>query len=111
MFYGNLVLLLHFFKLSRAPMNDAALSKVFPAFRAEREASVEMDPIDDQVSVCDPQALPWAAGIKLTPRDPEELAKWLTEGHMELDQWERPLPTNDSESLLNMADPGIRGHY
>ncbi|KAJ7918568.1 putative cytochrome P450 phenylacetate 2-hydroxylase [Mycena leptocephala] len=110
MFYGNLVLLLHFFKLERGPLGDAARAAVFPKLRAVGEASLEVHPIDDQVSVCDPQALPLAAGIKLTVRDPDALARWLAEGHRELDQWDRP---NEADVSLpsEVVDPGIRGHY
>ncbi|KAJ7681345.1 cytochrome P450 [Mycena rosella] len=90
--YANLVLLLHFFKLERGPLGDAPLATVFPKLRAVGEASLEVHPINDQVSVCDPQALPLAAGIKLTARDAEALSSWIDEGHRELDQWD--LPTN-----------------
>ncbi|KAJ7359794.1 putative cytochrome P450 phenylacetate 2-hydroxylase [Mycena albidolilacea] len=110
MFYGNLVLLLHFFKLERAPLGDAARAAVFPNLRAVGEASLEVHPIDDQVSASDPQALPLAAGIKLTARDPQALARWLAEGHLELDQWDRPNPT-DASLPSDIVDPGIRGHY
>jgi hypothetical protein len=37
-----------------------------------------------------------AAGIKLTVHDPEALARWLSEGHRDLDQWDRPNPTDAS---------------
>ncbi|KAJ6557755.1 cytochrome P450 [Mycena capillaripes] len=90
LFYGNLILLLHFFKLERAPLTEAARAAVFPKIRAAREMSLEAHPIDDQLSVCDAQAVPLAAGIKLTARDPDALARWLAEGHRELDQWDRP---------------------
>ncbi|KAF7307885.1 Cytochrome P450 phenylacetate [Mycena kentingensis (nom. inval.)] len=110
LFYGNLVLLLHFFKLERAPLSDAARAAVFPSLRAVGDASLEMHPLDDQVSACDPQALPLAAGIKLVVRDSEALGKWLEEGHTEMDQWEQP---NEVEASLasEMVDPGIKGHY
>ncbi|KAJ7077645.1 putative cytochrome P450 phenylacetate 2-hydroxylase [Mycena belliarum] len=111
MFYANLVLLLHFFGLERGPLGNEALANVFPHLRAVGEASLEVHPIDDQVSACDPQALPLAAGIKLTVRDPEALARWLADGHRELDQWERPNPTDTSVHLEAIVDPGIRGHY
>ncbi|KAJ7020855.1 cytochrome P450 [Mycena alexandri] len=88
--YGNLTLLLHFFRLERAPLSEAARAAVFPKLRAVGEASLEVHPIDDQISACDAQAVPLAAGIRLTARDPDALARWLTEGHRELDQWERP---------------------
>ncbi|KAJ6602622.1 putative cytochrome P450 phenylacetate 2-hydroxylase [Mycena vulgaris] len=110
MFYANLVLLLHFFKLERGPLGDAARATVFPKLRAVSEASLEIHPIDDQVSACDPQALPLAAGIKLTARDPIALSRWLTEGHRELDQWDRPNPA-DATLPSEVVDPGIRGHY
>ncbi|KAJ7430348.1 putative cytochrome P450 phenylacetate 2-hydroxylase [Mycena galericulata] len=110
MFYGNLVLLLHFFKLERAPLGDVAREAVFPKLSAVGEASFEVHPIDDQVSAADPQALPLAAGIKITVRDPVALAHWLAEGHRELDQWDRPNPA-DSALPSEAVDPGIRGHY
>ncbi|KAJ6569431.1 cytochrome P450 [Mycena capillaripes] len=110
MFYGNLILLLHFFKLERATLGEAGRAAVFPQLRAVGEASLEVHPIDDQVSVCDPQALPLAAGVKLTVRDPDALARWLAEGHRELDQWERPSQA-DSSLPLEVVDPGVRGHY
>ncbi|KAJ7713061.1 cytochrome P450, partial [Mycena metata] len=78
--YGNLILLLHFFRLERAPLSEAARAAVFPKLRAVGEASREVHPIDDQISVCDAQAVPLAAGIRLTARDPDALARWLTEG-------------------------------
>ncbi|KAJ6498713.1 putative cytochrome P450 phenylacetate 2-hydroxylase [Mycena vulgaris] len=109
-FYANLVLLLHFFKLERGPLGDAARVAVFPQLRAVGEASLEVHPIDDQVSACDPQALPLAAGIKLPARDPNALSRWLTEGHRELDQWDRPNPT-DATLPSDGVDPDIRGHY
>lgn len=65
-----------------------------PKLRAVGEASLEVHPMDDQVSACDPQALPLAAGIKLTARDPDALAHWLADGHRELDQWDRPDPVD-----------------
>ncbi|KAJ6557744.1 cytochrome P450 [Mycena capillaripes] len=91
--YGNLVLLLHFFKLERAPLTEAARAAVFPKLRAVGEMSLEAHPIYDQISVCDAQAVPLAAGIKLTARDPDALVRWLADGHRELDQWERPNET------------------
>ncbi|KAJ7613752.1 putative cytochrome P450 phenylacetate 2-hydroxylase [Mycena polygramma] len=104
--YGNLVLLLHFFKLERGSLGEAERAAVFPSFRAVREASLEVHPIDDQVSPCDAQALPLAAGIKLTARDPEALARWLTEGHRELDQWDGPALADaplPSEGVVDVA--------
>ncbi|KAF8169874.1 cytochrome P450 [Mycena galopus ATCC 62051] len=111
MFYGTLVLLLHFFKLERAPLGESARASVFPKLRAVGEASLEVHPIDDQVSAADPQALPLAAGINLKARDPEALARWLAEGHRELDQWDRPNPTDASLPSEVVVDPGLRGHY
>ncbi|KAJ7664419.1 putative cytochrome P450 phenylacetate 2-hydroxylase [Mycena polygramma] len=99
MLYGNLVLLLHFFKLERGPLGEAARAAVFPKFRDIGEMSLEAHPIDDQVSVCDSHATPLAAGIKLTARDPHALVRWIAEGHLELDQWHGPnLP---GESVFN----------
>ncbi|KAK7045030.1 cytochrome P450 phenylacetate [Favolaschia claudopus] len=95
MSYGTLVLLLYFFKLERGALGKAARDAVFPQLRAVGEASLEVHPIDDQVSVCDAQALPLAAGIKLTVRDSKVLARWLAEGHRELDQWDRPRLDSD----------------
>ena len=92
MLYGTLVLLLHFFKLERAPLSEAAKAEVFPSFRAVREASLEMHPIDDQISACDAQALAGYVGIKLTPRNPDALERWLAEGHRDLDQFDCPRP-------------------
>ena len=79
MLYGILVLLLYFFKLERAPLSDLSKSEVFPPFRATQEASSEMDPIQDQISACDAQALPGCVGIQLTLRDPHGLKKWLAD--------------------------------
>jgi len=79
MLYGTLTLLLYFFKLERAPLSEASKADAFPQFRAMQEASSELHPVDDQVSACDAQALPGYIGIKLTPRDPEALARWLAE--------------------------------
>lgn len=85
-----LVLLIHHFKLERAPMEEAAKAKTFPEIRSVREMSVEVDPIDDQVSECDSQAIPLMAGIKLTPRNPDSLARWIAEAPSLLDQFEEP---------------------
>ncbi|KAJ6550604.1 cytochrome P450 [Mycena vulgaris] len=109
-FYANLVLLLHFFKLERGPLGDAARAAVFPKLRGVGEASLEVHSIDGQVSACDPQALPLAAGIKLTAPDPNALSRWLTQGHRELGQWDRPNPTNATWPSEGV-DPDIRGHY
>lgn len=106
MFYGNLTLLLYFFKLERAPLDEAAKAKVFPSFRAAKEASAEMHPIDDQISSCDAQALAAYVGVKLTPRDPDVLAKWISEGHRELDQFQFPNLTSDATHPFEAMDPG-----
>ena len=66
MLYGTFTLLLYFFKFERAPLSKSAKAQVFPSFRATREASTEMHPIQDQVSGCEAQALPGYVGIKLT---------------------------------------------
>ncbi|KZV72553.1 putative cytochrome P450 phenylacetate 2-hydroxylase [Peniophora sp. CONT] len=90
MMYGTIILLLHFFKMERAALDEEGRNEVFPAYRATAEASEELDPITDQISECAAQALPKAAGIRLTPRDPEALTRWLAEGHQLMDQFERP---------------------
>ena len=88
---------MHFFELKRDNLDAEGLKEVFPAYRADgEEASATMDPITDQVSECAAQALPRAAGVRLTPRDPAQLAHWLAEGHAEMDQFERP---DESEGL------------
>ncbi|KAJ6474815.1 putative cytochrome P450 phenylacetate 2-hydroxylase [Mycena sanguinolenta] len=104
MLYGTLTLLLYFFKLERAPLSEAVKAEVFPSFRTAREASTEMHPIDDQMSTCDAQALAGYVGIKLTPRDPEALVRWLAEGHHELDQFDRP---KSSDYPLESSDPTV----
>ncbi|KAJ7749897.1 putative cytochrome P450 phenylacetate 2-hydroxylase [Mycena metata] len=104
MLYANLVLLLHFFKLERGPLDDTTIGTVFPAARAVGEASLSVNPIDDQVSACDPQALPLAAGIKLTVRDPDALDRWLADGHRELDQWEGPSLLDTPSPMFNFKE-------
>ena len=90
MLYGTIILLLHFFNMERAALDEDGRKEVFPAYRASAEASGELHPITDQVSECAAQALPKAAGIRLTPRDPDALARWLADGHQLMDQFERP---------------------
>ncbi|KZV60724.1 putative cytochrome P450 phenylacetate 2-hydroxylase [Peniophora sp. CONT] len=95
--YGTIILLLHFFELQRDTLDAEGRKEVFPAYRADvAEASATMDPITDQVTECAAQALPRAAGVRLTPRDPAQLAHWLAEGHADMDQFERP---DESEGL------------
>lgn len=87
MFYATLSLLLHFFTLERAPLDDPkAKDAVFPQFRAASEASLDMDPIIDQISQCDAQGLPKYVGVKLTPRNSEALVAWLQEGYKDLEE-------------------------
>ena len=90
MMYGTLILILHFFNLERGKLDKEGLSEVFPEFRGEAESSYELHPITDQISECDAQALPKASGVRLTPRDPEALQRWIAEGHTSLDQFDRP---------------------
>lgn len=75
--YSTLVLLLHFFTWERQPLSEEAKKTVFPAFRAERECSLEMDAIKDTATPTEAQAIPWSAGIKFTCRDPEALRAWI----------------------------------
>ncbi|KZV69573.1 cytochrome P450 [Peniophora sp. CONT] len=89
--YGALILLLHFFRIERAELDTQGRKDVFPAYRSSGPvASTEMDPITDQISECAAQALPRAAGVCLTPRDPAQLQHWLAEGHVAMDQFEQP---------------------
>lgn len=88
--YGVLALTLHFFKLERAELDAEGIKAVFPSFRAKRQTSPIMDPVDDQVSPWDGQAVPCATGIRLTPRDPKQLNAWINEGHKSLDDFEAP---------------------
>lgn len=66
------------------------MKNVFPTYRACRQSSPDMDPILDQVSQCDGQALPCAAGIRMVPRNPEQLAAWISEGHQSLQDFDAP---------------------
>ncbi|KAI9147458.1 Cytochrome P479 monooxygenase [Paramyrothecium foliicola] len=88
--YGILALTLHFFKLERVELDNEGMQGVFPSFRACRQASVNMDPVHDQVSTVDAQGLPCAAGIRLIPRNPDQLAFWISEGHQALQDFEAP---------------------
>ncbi|KZT64715.1 cytochrome P450 [Daedalea quercina L-15889] len=90
MLYGSLILVLHFFDLDRAPLDEEGLAEVFPDFRSAEESSWRMDPIADQISECDAQALPKASGVRLRPRDRGALQWWISEGHVHLDQFDRP---------------------
>lgn len=89
-FYGVLALTLHFFKLERGTLDEEGLKTAFPAFRADRQSSLYMDPIHDQVSLTDAQAVPWAIGLRLTPRDPQQLASWISTGSRSLQDFESP---------------------
>ncbi|KAF2677945.1 putative cytochrome P450 phenylacetate 2-hydroxylase, partial [Lentithecium fluviatile CBS 122367] len=87
--YGILALTLHFFKLERADLDADSMRTVFPRFRADvGQCSPDMDPIVDQVSTCDAQAVPRAVGICLSSRDPEQLAAWINEGHRSLQDFD-----------------------
>lgn len=88
--YGILSLALHFFKFERAELNDEELRDVFPLFRACRQTTVEMHPIHDQVSTSERQAVPCATGIRVLPRNPGQLASWLSEGHQTLGDFMAP---------------------
>ncbi|KAK2592293.1 hypothetical protein QQS21_010013 [Conoideocrella luteorostrata] len=88
--YGVLALTLHFFKLERAELDSKAMAAAFPSFRACRQSTLDMDPIHDQVSTSDAQAVPCATGIRLTPRDPQQLAAWIRTGHQSLQDFEAP---------------------
>lgn len=64
----------------RAELDDEARKEVFPAFRAcGADASVAMDPVEDQAAECAAQAIPRAAGVRLVPRNSTVLARWLEE--------------------------------
>jgi hypothetical protein len=86
--YGALVMLLYHFKLERGAMDKESMDKVFLDIR-KREMTPECDPIADQCSECDPQAIPLAAGIKVIPRDPEALARWIADAPTMLDQFDQ----------------------
>ncbi|KAI6778355.1 putative cytochrome p450 phenylacetate 2- protein [Emericellopsis cladophorae] len=75
--YSTLVLLLHFFTWERQPLGDEEKKQVFPAFRAGRECSLEMDAIADTATPTEAQAIPWSAGIKFHCRDPAGLRAWI----------------------------------
>ena len=82
MMYGTLLLILYFFKLERAELDEEGRKEVFPAYRASgTDASAEMDPIMDQALECAAQALPRATGVRLIPRDSAQLAHWLDGGY------------------------------
>ena len=88
--YGTVTLLLYFFKLERAELDAKGRKAVFPAYRARGvDASLKLDPIADQESECAAQALPRAAGVKLVPRNPTQLAEWLAEGYKDMDNYEQ----------------------
>ncbi|CZR69413.1 uncharacterized protein PAC_19313 [Phialocephala subalpina] len=86
--YGILALTLHFFKLERAELNDEGMRDVFPSFRAAGQCSMNMDPIKDQISDCDAQAVPFAVGIRLIPRNPDQLNFWIKEDHRTLQEFD-----------------------
>lgn len=75
--YSTLVLLFHFFTWERAPLAEEEKKHVFPPFRAVRECSADMHPLDDTATPTEAQAIPWACGLKFTVRDPDSLADWL----------------------------------
>lgn len=89
-FYGILSLTLHFFKFERAELDEEGMRDVFPSFRACRQTSPKMDPVYDQTSTCDGQAVPCATGIRVVPRNPELLASWIKEGHQSLQDFVAP---------------------
>jgi hypothetical protein len=89
MMYGAIILFLHFFELERGPLDEEGLKEVFPDYRAAAQSSPAVDPIFDQISLCASQALPKATGVRLIPRNPEQLARWIDEDHASMDQFER----------------------
>lgn len=89
-FYGILSLTLHFFKLERGELDSEGMQNVFPQIRACRQTSPSMDAIHDQISETEAQAIPCATGIRLTPRDPEQLASWINEEHRSLQDFDGP---------------------
>lgn len=89
-FYGILSLTLHFFKLERTALDDEGMKTVFPPYRSCGQTSAEMDPIKDQVSPVEAQGVPRATGIRVTARNPEQLAGWLEQGHLDLQDWIAP---------------------
>ncbi|KAJ6787993.1 hypothetical protein PWT90_01105 [Aphanocladium album] len=88
--YGALSLALHFFKFERVALDEEGMRDVFPSFRACRQTTADMDPVYDQVSPCERQAVPCATGIRAVPRNPEQLAHWLNEGHQSLQDFVAP---------------------
>jgi hypothetical protein len=76
--YSTLILLLHFFKWERGALTEEARKHVKPPIRGERECSANMDPLKDAAETV-VQAIPWACGMKFTPRDPEALTDWLAQ--------------------------------
>ncbi|KAJ6788176.1 hypothetical protein PWT90_05182 [Aphanocladium album] len=89
-FYGVLSLALHFFKFERAELDGDSLKDIFPAFRASKQSTAAMDPIFDQVSLCDGQAAPSATGIRVVPRNSGHLAAWIDHGHKTLQDFAAP---------------------
>lgn len=75
--YSTLVLLLHFFTWERQHLAEEERKLVFPAFRAERECSLEMDAIADTATPTEAQAIPWSVGIKFQCRDEDGLRGWI----------------------------------
>jgi phenylacetate 2-hydroxylase len=75
--YATLILLIHFFKWERALIGEEEKKHVIPAFRAARECSADMHPLDNTATPTEIQAIPWACGLKFTVRDSEALADWL----------------------------------
>ncbi|KAF8492259.1 cytochrome P450 [Gautieria morchelliformis] len=76
--YSTLILLLHFFKWERAMLTDEQRKRIMPRIRGKRECSADMDPLTDAAETA-LQAIPYAFGMKFTPRDPEALADWLAQ--------------------------------
>lgn len=84
-----LSLVIHFYRIERAPLDEAGKEEIFPGFRrGVGEASISVDPLDDQYSTCDAQAIPRPIGIRLIPREPDAASKWLSEGCHSLDQYD-----------------------
>jgi hypothetical protein len=75
--YSTLVLLINFFQWERQALGEEAKKEVFPLFRAERECSLEMDPLTDTATPTEAQAIPWACGVKFHCRNPEAMRAWL----------------------------------
>lgn len=90
-----IILLLHHFKLERTELDAEGRKEVFPAYRASgTDASSEMDPINDQALECAAQAMPRAAGVRLVPRNPAQLADWLDEGYEALGQFDEAVESS-----------------